>query len=192
MWLIVGLGNPGQRYKGTRHNMGFLALDRISERMGITVRRRSLKVSTGRGTYGSESIILMKPLGFMNRSGEVVAPFARRKGVDSSRVLVMTDDLDLPFGTVRYRLKGSSAGHRGMQSIANHLGHSDFPRIRLGIGRPEKGQDTSKFVLSRFPGREAKVLDSTLDAVADLVLDIVSGGITDPITLNLCSTEEEL
>ncbi len=192
MWLIIGLGNPGQRYKGTRHNIGFLALDRISERTGIAVRRRSLKAATGRGTYGSESITLMKPLGYMNRSGEVVAPYARRKGVEGSNVLVITDDLDLPFGTIRYRMKGGSAGHRGMQSIKDNLGYGDFPRIRVGIGRPGRGQDTSKFVLSRFPGRDGEVLDITLDAVADLVLDIVSGGITDPITLNLCSTEEEL
>ncbi len=192
MWLIVGLGNPGPDYRGTRHNMGFLSLDRISERLKIPIKTASPKEAIGRGRFGNETVILLKPLGYMNRSGDVVAPVVFRENVDGSRVLVITDDMDLPLGTVRYRVKGGSAGHRGMASIVNQLGHSDFQRVRLGIGRPGTGEDSSGYVLSEFTEAEISIVEKMLDTTCNLVEKLIKEGTLDPITLNLSNTEEEL
>ncbi len=192
MWLIVGLGNPGPDYRGTRHNMGFLSLDRISERFKIPIKKSSPKEAIGRGRFGNEDVILLKPLGYMNRSGDVVAPVVFRENVDGSRVLVITDDMDLPLGTVRYRVKGGSAGHRGMRSIVNQLGHGDFQRVRLGIGRPGTGEDSSGYVLSEFTEDEHPIMVEMLDATTDLVEELINEGSLDPVTLNLGNTEEEL
>lgn len=192
MWLIVGLGNPGSDYRGTRHNMGFLSLDRISERLKIPIKTASPKEAIGRGRFGNETVILLKPLGYMNRSGDVVAPVVFRENVDGSRVLVITDDMDLPLGTVRYRVKGGSAGHRGMASIVNQLGHSDFQRVRLGIGRPGTGEDSSGYVLSEFTEDEHPIMAKMLDATTDLIEELIKEGALNPITLNLSNTEEEL
>ncbi len=192
MWLIVGLGNPGPDYKGTRHNVGFLSLDRISERFKIPIKKTSPKEAVGRGTFGNEDVILLKPLGYMNRSGDVVAPVVFRENMDGSRVLVITDDMDLPLGTIRYRVKGGSAGHRGMGSIVNQLGHGDFQRVRLGIGRPGTEEDSSGYVLSEFTEDEHPIMVEMLDATTDLVEELINEGSLDPVTLNLGNTEEEL
>ncbi len=192
MWLIVGLGNPGPDYKGTRHNVGFLSLDRISECFKIPIKKTSPKEAVGRGTFGNEDVILLKPLGYMNRSGDVVAPVVFRENMDGSRVLVITDDMDLPLGTIRYRVKGGSAGHRGMGSIVNQLGHGDFQRVRLGIGRPGTEEDSSGYVLSEFTEDEHPIMVEMLDATTDLVEELINEGSLDPVTLNLGNTEEEL
>ncbi len=192
MWLIAGLGNPGPDYRGTRHNVGFLSLDRVSERLKIPIKKTSRREAIGRGRFGNEDVILLKPLGYMNRSGDVVVPLVLRENVDGSRVLVITDDMDLPLGTVRYRVKGGSAGHRGMESIVNRLGHGDFGRVRLGIGRPETREDSSRYVLSEFTGDEHTIMEKMLDATTDLVEKLINEGTLDPITLNLSNAEEEL
>lgn len=192
MWLIIGLGNPGPDYTGTRHNMGFLSLDRISERLKIPIKKTSPKEAVGRGRFVNEDVILLKPLGYMNRSGDVVAPLVFRENVDGSRILVITDDMDLPLGTIRFRVKGGSAGHRGMESIMTRLGHGDFGRIRLGIGRPGTEQDSSSYVLSEFTDDEHPIMERMLDATTDLVEELINEGALNPVTLNLSNTEEEL
>ncbi|MFV2082059.1 MAG: aminoacyl-tRNA hydrolase, partial [bacterium] len=173
-------------------NVGFLSLDRVSERFNIPIKKSSNREATGRGRFGNEDVILLKPLGYMNRSGDVVVPLVLRENVDGSRVLVIIDDMDLPLGTVRYRVKGGSAGHRGMESIVNRLGHSDFGRIRLGIGRPENRKDSSSYVLSEFTGDEHTIMEKMFDATTDLVEKLINEGTLDPITLNLSNAEEEL
>ncbi len=137
MWLIAGLGNPGPEYETTRHNLGFRALDLISSRWKIPLTTRERMISHGIGSYKGEQILLAKPLGYLNKSGVFLATLVKREGLDGSRILVLVDDMDLPLGTVRFRKKGRSAGHRGMESIISHLGFDDFLRIRLGIGKPD-------------------------------------------------------
>ncbi len=196
MWFIAGLGNPGQEYETTRHNLGFRALDLISSRWKIPLTTRGRMLTQGRGSYRGEQILLAKPLGYMNKSGVFLAPLIKQEGLEGSRILVIVDDMDLPLGTVRFRKKGRSAGHRGMESIINHLGFDDFLRIRLGIGKPEDQRDNVSYVLSGFDGDEEPVIDGMLEIVAGLVERIISEGEMEPVTMTAIlkskGTEEEL
>jgi PTH1 family peptidyl-tRNA hydrolase len=135
--------------------------------------------------------MLAKPLSYMNRSGEVIGPLAVRESVEASRVLVIVDDLDLPLGTVRFRPRGGTAGHRGMESIVQYLGHEDFRRIRLGIGRPEeKNLAESDYVLMPFEEAELPVVEKIIDTAARLTERVVFEGITDPVTLVIEENKE--
>ncbi|TNF45314.1 aminoacyl-tRNA hydrolase [bacterium] len=196
MWLIAGLGNPGLEYETTRHNLGFRALDLISSRWKIPLTIRERMISQGRGNYKGEQILLAKPLGYMNKSGVFLAPLIKREEIVGSRILVLVDDMDLPLGTVRFRKRGGSAGHRGMESIINHLGSDDFLRIRLGIGKPEDQRESVNYVLSGFDGNEEPVIERMLETVVGLVERIISEGEMEPVTmtttLNTNGTEEEL
>jgi len=191
MWLIAGLGNPGPEYEETRHNFGFMALEVLSRRLKIPIRDSGRRLSLGRGYRRGEDILLVRPLGFMNLSGETVAPLARREGVDISRILVMVDDLDLPLGALRYRPGGGTAGHRGMESVLRCLGSDGFGRIRLGIGRPEEPLSESDFVLSPFRESEMPLVEKVLGAAADLALDVIFNGKTAPVTVNLTENQEK-
>lgn len=191
MWLIAGLGNPGPDYQNTRHNLGFMALDALAVRWKIPFRETGKQLLLGRGRRRGEGIILVKPLTYMNRSGEVIAPLAEKEKAEASRVLVIVDDLDLPLGTVRFRPRGGTAGHRGMESIVQKLGHEDFARIRLGIGRPEK-EDTaeSDFVLTPFTEVELPVVKMVIDEAARLAEKVVFEGVIDPVTLKIKENKE--
>jgi PTH1 family peptidyl-tRNA hydrolase len=191
MWLIAGLGNPGPKYEKTRHNLGFMVLDLLAGRWGIPTEKNRGAAAVGRGRYLGEEILLVKPLAYMNRSGPVLASFVEREGLSIPQVLVLVDDLDLPLGTVRYRPKGGSAGHRGMESIVDSLGSSDFHRIRMGIGRPQLLDENVPYVLSGFNDEEIPVVNRMTDAAADLVAKIISEGEMEPVTLNLFRTLEE-
>lgn len=185
MWIIAGLGNPGPEYEATRHNLGFMALETVSRRLRIPLRKFDRRLSLGRGHRRGEEILLARPLSFMNLSGQILAPLARREGVDVSRILVLVDDLDLPLGTLRYRPGGGTAGHRGMESILACLGSDQFPRIRLGIGRPEEPLPERDFVLSPFRESELPLVERVLGAAADLAGEVIFSGKTTPVTVKL-------
>lgn len=176
--LLLGLGNPGPRYEGTRHNVGFEALDRI------------LAVTEGRWT-GSTSdaveaetvlqgrpITLMKPLTYMNRSGGPAARWVRERGASPSEVLVYLDDVDLPLGTIRLRPKGGSGGHRGLASLLEELGAVEVPRLRIGIGTDDPPEDLAAFVLAPFDERERPLVEATLDRVAEATSMVMTQGIS--------------
>ncbi|MFQ5585721.1 MAG: aminoacyl-tRNA hydrolase [Thermodesulfobacteriota bacterium] len=176
MRLIVGLGNPGDRYASTRHNIGFMVVDRIALTYDIPVDRKGFQSLHGKGILGASRLILMKPQTFMNRSGEAVREVAAYFRISPCDILVIYDDVDLPFGRLRIRAGGGSGGHRGMRSIISTLGTDQFPRVRIGIGRPE-GDDVSGYVLSTFTGDEREVLDKVVGRVADAVEIICVRGI---------------
>ncbi len=163
-FLVVGLGNPGPGYARTRHNAGFLALDRLAEEEGLAFRRRgeALLAEWDRGW-------LMKPLTYMNASGRAVAPFVRRKAIPLDRLLVVHDDMDLPLGRLRLKRGGSAGGQRGVASVIEALGDPGFDRLRIGIGRPPPGVDPVDWVLSPFRPEEREVLAAVLGAAADAI-----------------------
>ncbi len=162
-YLIVGLGNPGREYHLNRHNIGFLALDRVSSKMEIPLGHLRSKALIGEKIFTDKKIFLAKPQTFMNQSGLSVASLLRFYRVPLEQLLVIYDDLDLPLGTIRLRENGSSAGHKGMNSIIEQLGSADFPRLRLGIGRPNGRMDVMDYVLQDFNDNETEILSLTLD-----------------------------
>lgn len=189
--MIAGLGNPGPDYQNTRHNMGFMALDALAARWKIPLGEDGKYLLLGRGRRRGASIILAKPLAYMNRSGEVICPLAAREKVEASRVLIVVDDLDLPLGTVRFRPRGGTAGHRGMESLVQCLGHEDFARIRLGIGRPEEeSMAESDYVLMPFEEGELPLVKKVLDGTVRLTEKVVFEGISDPVTLKINENKE--
>lgn len=148
--LIVGLGNPGREYAGNRHNAGFQCIDRLAKAHGLSFSRRQARARVARGEINGHRVLLVKPQTFMNASGEAVGQLARFYKIAPADVLVLYDDLDLSLGKLRLRPGGGSGGHHGMRSVIQHLGTEDFPRLRLGIGRPPGGMDPVDYVLSDF------------------------------------------
>ncbi len=152
--LIAGLGNPGPRYAANRHNIGFEAVQDLAETHHLTFSRTEHRARTAHGSIGGERVILAQPQTWMNESGIAVGAMARFYKIAPENVLVIYDDLDIPLGTLRYRAEGSSGGHRGVQSIIQHLGTNAFPRLRLGIGRPPGRMDAAAYVLQDFSAEE--------------------------------------
>src|SRR6185295_13736415 len=146
MKLVVGLGNPGARYRRTRHNLGFGVVDRLAERWGVTIAGRRHEAETASATFAGERTILAKPLTFMNLSGEAVGKLRRLHRLEPAAILAVYDELDLPAGRVRVRGAGGAGGHRGVASMIEALG-TGFPRVRIGIGRPPGGSDPTAYVL---------------------------------------------
>ena len=178
MYLVVGLGNPGPRYAGNRHNVGFMVVDVLARRMGISLApARKLKSELGKGTLGDERVLLLVPLTYMNLAGEAVGPAARYYDVPPERIVVVHDELDLPFGTVRLKRGGGTGGHNGLKSVAAHLSTPAFLRARFGIGRPPPGRDVAAYVLSDFTPEERRALPALVDLTADAVEAIVMEGI---------------
>jgi peptidyl-tRNA hydrolase, PTH1 family len=170
--LIVGLGNPGPQYSWTRHNAGFMVLDRLSRLAGIPITRKAFSGLSGDGNWAGERVFLLKPQTFMNLSGRSVAEALRFYKLSLADLIVIHDDLDIPFGRVRLKLGGGHGGHNGLRSLAQELGSPDYLRIRIGIGRPVHG-DVVNYVLSNFVKEEMDglmgVLDGTLDALEMLL-----------------------
>lgn len=158
LYVICGLGNPGPRYMKNRHNVGFHCLDLLAEKWGLRFERVRFKAYLAMGTVEGRRVLLAKPLTFMNDSGESVAPLVRWHKVPPAQLLVIYDDLDLPLGKIRLRPGGSSGGHKGVASIIEKLGSADFPRLRIGIGRPERG-DPVDYVLSDFTAEQRLVME---------------------------------
>jgi PTH1 family peptidyl-tRNA hydrolase len=166
--LIVGLGNPGADYAQTRHNIGFMAVERLASRHGISVTTKKFKGVVGNGEIAGQQVSLLMPQTFMNLSGESVQPAAAFYGINVSKILVLHDELDLAPGVLRVKQAGGHAGHNGLRDMIAKLGSPDFVRVRLGIGRPLKGEVTSH-VLGRFSKQEEAWLDDLLERACDAV-----------------------
>lgn len=166
MRLVVGLGNPGRRYRGTRHNVGFEVVERLARRWGARFRAEG-KAEVAEAEFAGQPVVLAKPLTYMNVSGEAVQELVHRWDLDPRQVLVVYDDIDLPVGRVRVRARGSSGGHRGMGSVLEALGTREVPRVRVGIGRPD--QDATDHVLSGFEPFERAQVEEALERAADAV-----------------------
>lgn len=176
-WLIVGLGNPGSQYDRTRHNAGFLALDRLAEQLGAKVNRVRFRAMTAQATIGGEKVLLMKPQTFMNASGLSVQPAAAFYKIPPERILVLFDDISLPPGKVRIRAEGSAGGHNGLKSIISALGSQAFPRVKIGVGeKPHPDYDLKDWVLSKPSAQESKLIDSALDHAVSAVEVIIKDG----------------
>jgi len=174
--LIVGLGNPGRKYARNRHNAGFLAVDRLARRHGLSFARQKGKAKIAEGRIAGQRAILAKPQTYMNLSGEAVAALVRFFKIPADRVLVVYDDLDLPLARLRLRPDGGSGGHKGLKSIAERLGTQAFPRLRIGIGRPVHG-DPMDFVLQDFTVEEWIDMDGALDRAASAIEHWLAHGI---------------
>ncbi|MFH1791132.1 MAG: aminoacyl-tRNA hydrolase [Candidatus Omnitrophota bacterium] len=176
MKLIVGLGNPGFRYRNTRHNVGFMAVSHIAHKHGIRLKKRLYNGLAGEGRIAGKNVLLLLPQGFMNLSGESVKPAAGRLG-GIEDMIICYDDKDLRLGRIRFREKGSSGGHKGVGSIIESLGTGEFSRLRIGI-HPDNGiEDTSEFVLRPFTKGEKTVLDSVLDVTVSGIETWIKSGI---------------
>ena len=174
-WLIAGLGNPGAEYEKTRHNTGFMTLDLLAARLQVKVSKERFKALTAQADFGGQRLFLMKPLTYMNLSGESLRAAADFYKTEIEDVLVIYDDISLDPGMLRIRKKGSAGGHNGMKSIIRHLGGDTFPRIRVGIGgERHPGQDLADYVLGHFPKEELVLINEALDKLAEAVKLIVT------------------
>lgn len=183
-WLIVGLGNPGEKYARSRHNIGFMCLGEFARVNKISLARSRYRAKTGEGKIDSADVVLAKPLTFVNLSGEAVGKLARKYGVKPERLIVVCDDLDLPLGRIRLRLGGSS-GHNGIKSIIEHISSEDFIRVRVGIGRPGEEQsgttargDVINHVLGDFSQEEQKMIEKIVPRVGEILVCLLSEGLT--------------
>lgn len=174
MKLIVGLGNPGRAYAHTRHNVGFDVVDMLARRRKTKVLGRQCRALVGSFDAGGERVLLAKPQTFMNESGSAVSALVDRYGIRPEDLIVVYDDMDLPPGRIRIRKKGSSGGHRGMNSIIRSLGTTDFPRLRIGIGH---GDEAVEHVLSRFSRKELALVRPALERAVDALEMIIKDGI---------------
>lgn len=176
-FLIVGLGNPGREYRGNRHNIGFMLADRLAVRLNLRLNRMQSKALVGSVVYDSRKLLLAKPQTFMNLSGQAVQGLVRFYKLPLENFLLVYDDLDLPFDTIRLRPDGGSAGQKGVASTIQRLGTQAFPRLRLGIGRPPGRMDPADYVLQDFPQTDLTLLSEFLDRAADAALMFVSEGL---------------
>src|SRR5207302_5369600 len=181
MFLVAGLGNPGEEYALTPHNLGFLTVDRLAERHGIRRSRKDSKALVGVGEVGGHEAMLAKPQTFMNLSGAALAPLMEKHSVEPDRLVVVYDELDLPWMALRIKPKGSAAGHKGMQSVIGSLHTSDVLRVRLGI-HPGHPVDGLEFVLAPFKRSQMKELEELVDYGADAVTSIIAEGVSKAMT----------
>lgn len=162
MKLIVGLGNPGKQYERSRHNVGFDTIDELSRLFNINIDQLKFKGVYGIGFVGTEKVLLLKPLTYMNLSGESIRAVMDFYDIDSEDLLVIYDDLDIPVGKMRLRQKGSAGGHNGIKSTIAHIGTQEFNRIRIGVDRPQNGMSVSNYVLGRFTPEEQPIIDEVI------------------------------
>jgi PTH1 family peptidyl-tRNA hydrolase len=185
MYLIVGLGNPGSEYEWTRHNVGFLLVDKLAAEAGVTVKRRECRSLLGSGLIEGQRAKLVKPQTFMNLSGEAVACLTAKDEVAEAgkSLIVINDDLALPFGTIRLRARGSAGGHNGLKSIIAALGTNEFTRLRIGIQPEHPVSDAKKFVLHEFASTERRALKEVLERSAEAVRSVLRDGIAKAMSL---------
>ena len=177
-YIIVGLGNPGDKYEKTRHNAGFMFLDWMGSKCGFSVNRSKYKSLCADATIAGKRVIIMKPQTFMNLSGEAVGEAARFYKIDPSKIIVLSDDISLDVGKLRVRRKGSAGGHNGLKSINEHIGSDEYPRIKIGVGqKPHPDYDLAAWVLSNFSSEEQKSLVGLRDIVASGVEKIIQGDV---------------
>jgi len=173
--LIVGLGNPGREYAGTRHNVGFEVVTLLSRRHNIPLGERGFRALYGRGTIAGQPVCLFLPMTYMNLSGEAVGAVSRFYRIPPEEMIVILDDVNLPVGQIRLRTQGSSGGQKGLESILQQLGTEAVPRVRVGIGRPSNG-DVVSYVLSRFKKEEEPLIQEAIERAADAVEDVLREG----------------
>lgn len=188
MHLVVGLGNPGRKYEQTRHNVGFVVVDRLGARVGATVERKQLGALVDSGRIEGQAVVFAKPQSFMNLSGQPVASLKGYYKATNDSIVVVHDDVDLPFGQVRVKVGGGHGGHNGLRDLNRAIG-ADYVRVRFGVGRPPAGWDTADYVLGRFTTAEAETLDSAVDRAADAVQAVVVSGST--AAMNVFNTRSE-
>ena len=176
-WLVVGLGNPGDKYENTRHNVGFLTIDRIAEELGVPVQKLKYRALTNTVELGGAKALLMKPVTYMNLSGEAVGEAARFYKIPADHVLVISDDVSLPIGKLRIRKGGSAGGHNGLKNIIQHLGTDQFPRVKVGVGeKPHPDYDMADWVLSKFTGEDLKTITAAVEKAAKAVECLIAQG----------------
>lgn len=176
-WLVVGLGNVGGQYDNTRHNVGFRVADALAERQRIPIQRLKFRALTNTAELGGVKVLLMKPVTYMNLSGEAVRQAADFYKIPPQRVLVISDDVALPVGKLRIRKSGSAGGHNGLKNIIEHLGTDQFPRIKVGVGeKPHPGYDMADWVLGKFSGEDLKTIDAAVERAADAVEALLKDG----------------
>ncbi|MDD3347027.1 aminoacyl-tRNA hydrolase [Oscillibacter sp.] len=175
-WLIVGLGNPGEKYEHTRHNMGFLTVDLLAQRQGVKLNRVKFKAAYNVMDFAGAKCLVMKPQTYMNLSGEAVREAAQFYKIPAGRVLVIYDDVSLPVGKLRVRPSGSAGGHNGIKNIIAHLGTQEFPRIKIGTGAPGEGGDMIDWVIGVPSQGERKALAETFDRAIEAAERIVTDG----------------
>ena len=177
-WLVVGLGNPGDKYEGTRHNAGFMVIDQLAEGLKIPVQRLKFKALTNTAEIAGHKVLLMKPVTYMNLSGEAVGEAAAFYKVPPELVLVLSDEVSLAPGKIRVRRSGSAGGHNGLKDIIAHLGTDQFPRIRVGVGqKPHPDYDMADWVLGRFQGEDKKAVEAAVERAAGAVECLIEKGV---------------
>ena len=176
-WLLVFLGNPGPKYECTRHNAGFMAADALAKKLGVNINRARFKALTASAEISGEKVLLMKPQTFMNLSGEAVGEAARFYKIPPERVIVVSDEVSLPLGKLRVRMKGSAGGHNGLKSIIAALGSDAFPRVRVGVGAPpHPDYDMADWVLSVFRNQDLEDMLAAASQAAEAVITYVTDG----------------
>lgn len=173
MKLIVGLGNPGKEYENTRHNIGYIFIDSLADKLGISIDKKKFNGLYTEAVINNEKVLLVKPLSYMNLSGEVVEKFVSFYKIDINDILIINDDLDLDVGRVRLRLRGSSGGHNGLKNIALHLKTEDFKRLKIGISN-NKLIDTKDYVLGKFTKEDKEIINNLKDKIVNLLMDFVN------------------
>lgn len=175
--LVAGLGNPEKKYDGTRHNAGFVVIDRLAETCNIAYGGTQKKAAVGKGTIGSRKVLLAKPLTYMNLSGEAVRGLSDYYKIDTTKdLIVISDDVDLPVGMIRIRKQGSAGGHNGLKDIIKHLGHDRFLRVRVGVGGKPQGKDMIGHVLGSVPPDEREAMEEGIERAAQAVVSILNDG----------------
>lgn len=175
-YIVVGLGNPEKKYEHTRHNVGFDVLQVLSQKLDIPLNKLRCKALTGEGRIGGESVVLAAPQTYMNLSGQSVVELLRWYKADAKHLIVVYDDVDLPQGRLRVRAGGSAGTHNGMRNIVYLTGRDDFPRVRIGIGKPEPGRDLAAYVLGKYPPEARQAMFDAFLRAADAVQAIVTDG----------------
>ena len=177
MYLIIGLGNPEEEYSKTRHNMGFNTINKLAQKYNIKITKTKYEGLYETGEIEGQKVILIKPQTYMNLSGKCVKPFVDFYKVEKENVLVIYDDMDIETGTIKIRKKGSAGGHNGMKSIIQMLGTEEFPRIRIGIGRPKHNGDEINYVIGAIPKEEIPKLEEGTEKAKEAIIEILKNGI---------------
>lgn len=176
-YLVVGLGNPGEEYAATRHNVGFMAVELLAQQLGLSLSRNSHEANWTSAPFGGDSIVIAKPIAFMNESGRAVKSLLKDLEVEPRLMIVVHDDIDLPLGEVRIKSDGSSGGHKGLNSIIDAIGTDDFMRARIGVGRPPGRQDPADYVLKDFSKAERGEIEFAITTAAQAIAHIVEHGV---------------
>ncbi|RVU55162.1 aminoacyl-tRNA hydrolase [Anaerosphaera multitolerans] len=177
MYIIAGLGNPGSKYEGTRHNVGFAAIDELAKRLNVNVTKIKFKGLVGEGKIAGEKVYLIKPQTYMNKSGESIREICNFYKVEPSNLIVIVDDIDIEFATVKIKQKGSAGTHNGLKSIIYQLQRDDFPRVKIGVGKKRDNEDLANFILGGFTKSESAEIEDTVKIAVDGVIEIIENGI---------------